>query len=95
MGDISGITGKENERESMNSTEIDLLKTEKEKELREAQKNLHEVELAELELSKQIVDLQAQRKPLQIAISKARHTVRTLSLDIKILISEFWAARNG
>jgi molybdopterin-biosynthesis enzyme MoeA-like protein len=80
---------------NMTTSEIDNLKIEKEKELREAQKSLYEVELKELQLSKQIVDLQSQKKDFQIAASKARHIVRTLSLDIKILIAEFWRSKDN
>lgn len=80
---------------NMTASEIDALKVSKEKELQIAQNNLHIVEIKELELGKQIIDLQGQRKDLQIAASKAKQIVRTLSLDIKILISEFWAARDN
>ena len=80
---------------NMTASEIDLLKVSKEKELKVAQANLHTVELQELELAKQIVILQGQRKDLQIAMSKARQIVRTLNLDIKITVSEFWRARDG
>ena len=79
----------------MNANEIDLLKVEKEKELKEAQGNLHKVELEELEIAKKIIILQAQRKDLQIAASKARQIVRNLNLEIKILISEFWRAKES
>lgn len=81
--------------DNMTCSQIDALKVEKEKELKEAQFNLHQVEVAELELSKQIVDLQSKRKTLQIAASKARQIVRTLNLDIKIITSAFWAARDN
>lgn len=81
--------------EAMTASQIDALKVEQEKKLKEAQNNLHIVELEELELAKQIVDLQSKRKTLQIAISKARQIVRTLNLDIKIITSAFWAARDN
>jgi len=81
--------------ENMTASEIDRLKVEKEKELKQAQVNLHEVELKELEIAKQIVILQGQRKDLQIQASKAKQIVRTLNLDIKILISEFWRAKDS
>jgi len=80
---------------NMTCSEIDNLKVEKEKELRTAQSNLHSVELKELEISKQIVVLQGERKDYQIAASKARQVVRTLVLDIKILVSEFWRAKDN
>jgi hypothetical protein len=77
------------------AAEIDNLKVEKEKELQAAQANLYEVEIKELQIAKQIIDLQSQRKDLQIVASKARHIVRTLGLDIKIYTSAFWSAKNG
>jgi len=79
----------------MTATEIDLLKVEKEKELQKAQLDSHTVELAELEIAKKIVLLQGERKDLQIAGSKAKQSVRTLALDVKILTSEFWRTKNG
>ena len=79
----------------MTASEIDLKKVEKEKELRVAQDQLHTVEIAELELAKEIVLLQVKRKDFKIAVSKARQIVRTLVLDIKILTSEFWRAKDN
>jgi DNA-directed RNA polymerase len=84
-----------NEYENMTASQIDGLKVEKEKELQEAQNNLYEVEHEELLVSKRIVMLQAEKKDYQIAASKARQIVRTLNLDIKILTSEFWRARDN
>jgi len=80
--------------DGLTASEIDLLKVEVEKKLQQAQMALHIVEIEELELAKQIVLLQAQRKDLQIALSKARQVVRTLNLDIKIMTSAFWAAKD-
>lgn len=80
---------------NMTASQIDEIKVSKEKELQKAQLNLHEVELKILELSKQIVILQGQKKDLQISESKAKQIVRTLNLDIKIIISEFWAAKDN
>ncbi len=80
---------------NMTASEIDLKKVEVEKELQKAQDSLHNVEIEELEMGKKIIILQGQRKDLQIALSKAKQIVRTLNLDIKILTSEFWRARDG
>jgi molybdopterin-biosynthesis enzyme MoeA-like protein len=77
------------------ATEIDEIKCVKERELQEAQDNLYTIEIEELEIAKQIVELQAKRKDLQIGLSKAKQVVRTLRIDISILISRFWAAKNG
>lgn len=81
--------------DNMTASEIDNLKVAKEKELRVAQENLHRVEIEELELARQIIGLQSKRKDTQILGSKARQIVRTLNLDIKILTSLFWRARDG
>jgi hypothetical protein len=80
---------------NLTATEIDNLKVGKEKELKKAQESLYEVEQKELEVSKRIVVLQAEKKDYQIAASRARQIVRTINLDIKILTSAFWNARNG
>ena len=80
---------------NMTASQIDNMKVAREKELKIAQSVLHEVELRALELSKDICKLQLEKKDLQIAITKAKHTVRTMSLDVKILTSEFWAARDN
>ncbi len=79
---------------NLNSDEIDNLKVSKEKELQKAQVDLSTVEIEELELGKRIIDLQSERKTLQIAISKAKQISRTLTLDIKILTSCFWQTKN-
>ena len=87
-----------NSKESLvnkTASEIDNLKVEKEKELKVALQNLHEVEIKELQVSKEIIQLQLIKKDLQIALSKAKHNARTLMLDVKILISEFFQAKDG
>jgi molybdopterin-biosynthesis enzyme MoeA-like protein len=86
---------KEYDFTNMTCSEIDALKVEKEKALQQAQSNLNCVEVEELELAKKIIDLQSKRKDLQIVASKARQIVRTLNLDIKIITSAFWAARDN
>jgi len=81
--------------DGLTASEIDLLKVEAEKELQRAQGALHIIEIEELTLAKEIVLLQARRKDIQIALSKARQVTRTLNLDIKIMTSAFWAAKEG
>lgn len=74
--------------------DIDLKKVEKEKELQIAQQNLSTVEIAEMELGKKILIFQVDRKDLQIAISKAKQNVRSLTLEVKMLVSLFWRKKN-
>ncbi len=80
---------------NMTADQIDNLKVEKEKELQKAQQDLSTVEIEELTLGRKILVLQADRKDLQILISKAKQNVRTLTLDIKILVSCFWKTKNN
>jgi len=78
---------------NLTAEQIDLKKVELEKELQKAQQDLSTIEIADLELGKQVLELQSKRKDLQIQISKAKQVVKTLVLDIKILTSAFWRAR--
>jgi hypothetical protein len=80
---------------NMTATEIDNKKVEQEKLLKIAQANLHTVELQELDIAKQIIILRGKQKDLQILISKAKQIVRTSVIDIKILNSAFWRARDS
>ena len=80
---------------NLTATQIDEKKVSIEKELQVAQGNLSKTEIEELEIGKQIIELQSKRKDLQIAQSKAKQIVRTLTLDIRILTSAFWNVRNG
>ena len=80
---------------NLTASEIDTIKVEEEKKLKIAQANLNEVELQELEIAKQIIILRGKQKDLQILISKARQVVRTLVIDLRILNSAFWNARDN
>lgn len=80
---------------NLTASQIDQKKCEEEKKLIEAQNNLHKVEIEELELGKQIIMLQAQRKDLQIAASKAKQIVRELAANVRIMTSQFWQARDN
>lgn len=77
------------------ATEIDNLRVEKEKELLSAQDNLSKVEIEDLELGKQIILLQCKRKDLQKAISQGKQVVRTLALDVRILTTKFFQAKDN
>lgn len=81
--------------ENLTASQIDLKKCDMEKELLAAQDNLHKVEIEELELGKKIINLQSQRKDLQISASKAKQIVRELSANVRILTSKFWRAKDN
>lgn len=73
--------------------EIENIRIEKDKELQSAQNDLQEVYLKKLDLDKQIILLEQQKKEYQILISKARHIVSTLKGEIAYLTTMFWRAR--
>ena len=79
--------------ENLSISEVENLRVEKEKELCKAQDNLHNVEIEELTIAKEIILLQVKRKDLQMSISKARQVIRNINLEIKILTSTFWSKR--
>ena len=81
--------------ENLTASQIDNLRVEKEKELLQSQDNLSKLEIEDLELAKKIVLLQVERKGLQQSISKGKQIVRTLALDVRILIKKFWEAKDN
>jgi hypothetical protein len=80
---------------NLTASQIDEKRVEEEKKLIIAQNNLHNVEIEELELGKQIILLQAQRKDLQVSISKAKQIVRELASNVRVLTSLFWRAKDN
>jgi len=83
------------EYENLTASQIDQKKCEEEKKLLAAQDNLHKVEVEELEIGKEIILMQAKRKDLQVAYSKARQVVRELAANVRILTSLFWRAKDN
>lgn len=78
----------------MNTSELSNLIDSKEKELQEALNSFYPVEEAILNIQKQIIELQGKKKDLEIAKSKANHTIRQLNSELKILRNQFFKARN-
>lgn len=79
----------------MNSSqEISQEISNKEIELKKALNNLYILDQEKLNLQKDIINLQAKKKDIEILISKANHIVKEISIDIKLKTKEFWAARN-
>ena len=75
--------------------DIDNEKTTKEKQLKSLNEDYHIVKLSHLELSRDIVEKQTEKKRLEIALEKSRHNIKQLELDIKILTNEYWRCKNG
>lgn len=77
------------ELENLTKDQLEKLQVEKEQEYQEIINALTQVELEEIEIAKQILQLQLKRKELQSAIKKATHRVKVLSSElrnIKVLI---------
>jgi hypothetical protein len=77
------------------SYDVGLKQDEKEKELQEAIKILFEVEQNILMLSRKIIDLQGQKKDLEIAQSKGNQNVKVLQSELRVLRNQFFAAKNS
>ena len=79
---------------NMTSVEIGNVIAEKEKELSEAIRTQQTVDLAILEISKKILDLQRDKKDLQISDSKAKYIVKDVTGQLRYLKNKFWSAKN-
>ena len=77
----------------MSSDEIDNKKVEAEKELQTANAHLGIVIEEKNRIDRQMIDLMAKKKDLQIVIDKARFNVKRLESDIRIMTNAFWKAR--
>lgn len=79
--------------DQMSSDELDELKTTKEKELQIEDGHLGLAEQENHRIAKAILELRIKKKDSDIALDKARHNVRKLASDIKIITSYFWNSR--
>ena len=77
------------------SAEIANEIVERENLLTSALGNQYTVEQAILTLQRDILGLQSRKKDLEIDNSKAKHIVRKLQIEIKLLEKSFWKAKNG
>ena len=81
--------------EKLSSAEIGNIIDEKEKELSGVITNYYTIEQEKLTLQKEILEKQTVKKDLEIALSKAAHTLRQLNIELKLLKSKFWANKNS
>jgi hypothetical protein len=79
----------------LSSAEIGNLIAEKEKELKTMLKAKEVLDLREIELARAILQLRMEKKDVEAQCLKASTTIRTLALDLKGLVSRFWAARQS
>lgn len=79
----------------MSSSDLANQYDEKEKYFKQLLEVHYTVEQEILQLRKQIIDLQARRSELEIAKSKASHNVKQCKIDLDILKSAYFQARQS
>ena len=79
----------------LSSDEIDNLKVVAEKEMQISNIHLGIVIEEKNRIDRQMIDLMAKKKDLQIVIDKARFNVKRLESDMRILTSAFWKTRSN
>ena len=75
--------------------EIDAEKTAKELALRAADDSLNCVMTEIYAVEKMITDLENRKADLREAARKARHNMRGIESEIRILTNEFWSRKKG
>ena len=81
--------------EEMNQDELQILQNEQEKALRDANDNLSIVEQEDIRLSRDIINLQLQRKDNAVKLSKAKNNVKNINSLLRECKSRFWQSRNS
>ena len=79
--------------ERMSPEEIDNLRVEKEKELKESEHSAALVKDEILSLSRQILEIRVKKNTLDSEFERARYNVKRIQSDIKVLTSKFWQAK--
>ncbi len=62
---------------------------------KQALENHFQVEQAILGLARDIINLQAKKKDLEIEASKSNHILRQLKIDISLTTKRFWAVKES
>ncbi len=78
----------------MTPEEIDNLRVEKEKELKESEHAAALVKDEILSLSKQILEIRIKKNALDAAYEQARFSVKRIQSDMRVLTSKFWGSKN-
>lgn len=77
------------------ASDFENMKVEKEKELVCAINNEETVRQRILEIQRKIIGLQAEKKDLEISLSKARHVKDVTKIEVSMYNSKKWTARNS
>jgi len=81
--------------DNLSSAEISNLIDTKEKDLAQALKDYYIIEQEKLILQREILIKQTVKKDLEIALSKAGHSLKQIGIELKLLRSKFWSVRNS
>lgn len=81
--------------DNKSSHELGTLSDTKEQELRKAIDTQSTIEQAIIMVARQIIELQAKKKDLELAKSKANHNRQILASELRELKSRFFSARNS
>jgi hypothetical protein len=80
---------------NLSASEISVKIDEKEREFALALQAYHDVEQSKLLLQREILEKQAVKKDLEIALSKAGHNLKQMSIELKLMRSAFWKVKDG
>jgi hypothetical protein len=80
---------------NLSASEISVKIDEKEREFSEALQVCHITEQEKLLLQREILEKRAVLKDLEIALSKASHNLRQMGIELKLMRSAFWKAKDG
>jgi peptidoglycan hydrolase CwlO-like protein len=80
--------------DTMCADDIDNMRVDKEKELKESEHSAALVKDEILALSKQILEIRIKKNTLDAEYERARYNVKRIQSDIKVLTSKFWQSKN-
>lgn len=80
---------------NQSSAEIANEIAEKENELATALENELKVEQEILLLQREILTLQGKKKDLELTSSKAKHLVKKINIELRLLKGQFWSSKNA
>ena len=79
----------------MNSAEISQELSNLENSYKQALENHFQVEQAILELARDITNLLAKKRELQITESRSKHNLQVLKIDMSLLTKQFWSVKES
>ena len=83
-----------NKLDKMSPEDIENIRVEKMKELSIIQNHTSVIEQKFLSIQLAMINLQKEKKELEISLSKGKQNIRDLNTQIKILTSKYWSTKN-